>query len=64
MDDATKQAAMISIVVFNLIVIVWMIVAGVMSSGTPSLGTWLWRAFPAVLVGGAAAGGTFFFMKR
>ncbi len=64
MDDATKQAAMISVLVFNLIVITWMIVAQFMSTGTPSMGTWLMRAFPAVLVGGAAAGGTFFMMKR
>ncbi len=56
MDDATKQAAMSAVVVFNLIVIVWMI-------ATSGMESWALRAVPAVFVAGGAAAGIFYFMK-
>jgi lipoprotein signal peptidase len=57
MDDATKQAAMVAVLSFNVIVMIWMFATGEMES-------WALRAVPAVFVAGGAAAGIFFFMKR
>ena len=59
MDDATKQAAMTAILVFNLIVIAWMGIT------TYAIGmeSWALRAVPAVFVAGGSATGIFYFMK-
>jgi len=60
MDEATKKAALIAVLVFNMIVIVWMITASLLNPMTP----WLMRALPAVVIAAGVAGGTFYFMKR
>ncbi|MFP6676321.1 MAG: hypothetical protein VB878_14655 [Pirellulaceae bacterium] len=64
MDEATKQAALTAVLVFNLIVIVWMITSSLLSPTPPNMGAWFGRALPAVFVGGGLAGAIFYFMKR
>ena len=63
MDDATKQAALTAVLLFNMIVIVWMLVGFMMSRVPPTYGVWITRAVPAVFVAGGVAGATFYFMK-